>query len=110
MHELAIAESVVDAVVSRTGESAVREIRLQVGRLSGVSADSLRFCFEMAAAGTGVEGAQLDIDRPSGVARCRACSIDFELAELILLCPCGSADVEVLTGDELRIVSVEVSR
>jgi hydrogenase nickel incorporation protein HypA/HybF len=28
---------------------------------------------------------------------------------LILLCPCGSADVEVLAGRDLKILSMEVS-
>ncbi len=30
-----------------------------------------------------------------GAARCRTCQRQFELHDLILLCPCGSADVEV---------------
>ena len=33
----------------------------------------------------------------------------FELHDLILLCPCGSADVEVMAGRDLRILSMEVS-
>ena len=33
---------------------------------------------------------------------------DVELADLILLCPCGSADLEVTAGRELQIVSMEV--
>ena len=41
--------------------------------------------------------------------RCRSCGAEFELADLILLCPCGSADVDVLTGRDLRILSMEVS-
>jgi hydrogenase nickel incorporation protein HypA/HybF len=110
MHELAIAESVVDAITSRTGGRQVSEVLLEVGKLSGVSADSLRFCFELAAQGTSVDGAQLDIREPSGLARCASCDRDFTLDDLILLCSCGSGDVRVLAGEELRIISVEVSR
>ena len=44
-----------------------------------------------------------------GEARCRSCGIGFELNDLILLCPCGSADVDVLAGRDLKILSMEVS-
>jgi hydrogenase nickel incorporation protein HypA/HybF len=110
MHELAIAENVLDTITARTADRKVHAVRLEVGRLSGVSADSLRFCFELAAAGTAVDGAVLDIVEPPGRAHCQACSREFGLEDLILLCPCGSSDVRVLAGAELRILSVEVSR
>ena len=44
-----------------------------------------------------------------GEARCRSCGASFELTDSILLCPCGSADVEVLAGRDLKILSMEVS-
>lgn len=110
MHELSIAESVVETITERTGDRAVRRVRLEVGRLSGVSADSLRFCFDVAAAGTGVDGAQLVIDEPPGRADCVTCGEQFLVEDRILLCACGSSDVRVLEGEELRIVSVEVTR
>jgi hydrogenase nickel incorporation protein HypA/HybF len=109
MHELAVTQSVVDAVVQRTGEQRVLEVRLRVGRLSGVVPDSLRFCFDLVTEGTPLHGATLDIEEPEGRASCRRCGSTFALFELILLCPCGSADVDVLTGTELAIRSVEVA-
>lgn len=110
VHELAIAESVIETIAARTGDRVVREVRLEVGRLSGVSADSLRFCFEVAAADTGVGGARLVIDEPPGRAHCVTCGEEFSLDEPILLCACGSSDVRVLEGEELRILSVTVAR
>ncbi len=110
MHELAIAESVLSTITARVGDRTVHEVRLEVGRLSGVSADSLRFCFSLAASGTVVSGAALQIDEPRGRGLCSSCGADFELLEPFPLCACGSADVRVLSGDELRILSVEVSR
>lgn len=79
MHELAIAESVLSTITARTGDRPVREVRLEVGRLSGISADSLRFCFELAAAGTCIDGAALDIAEPPGRGRCRTCAEEFLL-------------------------------
>jgi hydrogenase nickel incorporation protein HypA/HybF len=44
-----------------------------------------------------------------GEARCRTCNTSFELYDLILLCPCGSADIDVVTGRDMKILSMEVS-
>jgi hydrogenase nickel incorporation protein HypA/HybF len=109
MHELAVTQSVVDAVVERTGEQRVLEVRLRVGRLSGVVPDAMRFCFDLVTDGTPLQGAILDIEEPEGSGSCRRCGSTFVLHDLILLCPCGSADVDVLTGRELAIGSVEVA-
>jgi hydrogenase nickel incorporation protein HypA/HybF len=109
MHELSITQSLIDAVLDRTGERTVTAVNLRIGPLSGVLPDAMRFCFDVASAGTPLEGATLMIDEPQGVARCRSCRQEFELSDLILLCLCGSADVEVLRGRELMLMSVEVA-
>ncbi len=106
MHELAITQGVVDAVTERTGTAPVTSVRLRVGRLSGVVPDAMRFCFELVTAGTPLEGAALEFDRPDGRGRCRTCGAEFVLPDLVLLCDCGSADVEVVAGRELAVASV----
>jgi hydrogenase nickel incorporation protein HypA/HybF len=109
VHELSITQSVVDAVRERLGDQQVVSVRLEVGRLSGIEADAVRFCFELVTSRTTLEGARLDIDEPQGRAHCRSCGLDFEVSDLILLCSCGSADVGVTSGRELLIRSVEVA-
>jgi hydrogenase nickel incorporation protein HypA/HybF len=108
VHELAIAESVVESVLERTGDRRVTTVRVQVGQLAGVMPDALQFCWDLATAGTPLESAQLEIESPHGRARCRDCEQDFVVDDLILLCHCGSADVEVVAGRELQVMSVEV--
>jgi hydrogenase nickel incorporation protein HypA/HybF len=108
VHELAITESVVDAIVDKVGDGTVTGIRLEIGKLSGVVVDSIRFCFEIVADGTGLQGARLDVDEPAGRAYCRDCGDEFDLDEPVMLCPCGSANLEVLSGRQMRIISVEV--
>ena len=108
MHELAIAESVVASVLEHTGGRRVAVVRLRVGRLAGVVPDALSFCFELATAGTTLEGASLELVEEHGRAHCRTCACDFTLDDPILLCGCGSADVELLSGQDLSVTSVEV--
>lgn len=108
MHELSITQSVVDAVCEHALGRPVRSVRIEVGRISGVVVESMEFCFELVAAGTPVEGARLEFDQPEGRAHCRGCGSDFTVDDLILLCSCGSADVQITAGRELRIMSMEV--
>jgi hydrogenase nickel incorporation protein HypA/HybF len=108
MHELAITESVVAAISDRVGRSRVVRLRLEIGRLSGVVADSVRFCFDVCAAGTPLEGATLEIVETPGRALCRDCREETAVDDGILLCACGGANLELLGGTELRIDEVEV--
>ena len=108
MHELAITESIVATVVERMPDTAVRRVRLEIGRLSGVVPDAVRFCFDLVAAGTPLDGAVLEIDEPGGRVACRRCAAQWDTDEVLALCPCGSADIELLRGRELRIRAVEV--
>jgi hydrogenase nickel incorporation protein HypA/HybF len=108
VHELAITESIVAAVREKLGDAPVRRVCVEVGALSGVVPDALLFSFEVATEGTSLAGAELDIVRQSGRARCRDCGARFDTDDLLALCACGSADVEVLGGRELRIREVEV--
>ena len=108
MHELAITQNLVSTVCERVGEAKVVRVRLAIGRLSGVVPDAVRFCFDVCSAGTALEGAQLEVDEVAARARCRTCGSEAELEDAIALCACGSADLEVLSGRELRIRDVEV--
>ncbi len=110
MHELAIMESIVDAVIERVGDAQVFRVRLEVGKLSGVVPDALRFCFELATAETPLAGAALEIMEIPGRARCMQCLADVELEDQIALCVCGSANLDFVSGQELKIKDVEVAR
>ena len=108
MHELAITQSMVDAIVDRLGPARVTAVHVRIGKVSGVVPDAVRFCFDLVAEGTVVEGARLEISEPAGRARCRQCGADFGVDDLVLLCRCGSVDVELSQGGELLVRAVEV--
>ena len=65
MHELSITRNVVAIVSERAVGQRVTRVRLEIGRLSAVVPDSSRFCFDICAQGTPLEGAELEIvERP----------------------------------------------
>jgi hydrogenase nickel incorporation protein HypA/HybF len=109
VHELALTESVVASVAQRLPGATIRCVHLDIGALSGVAADSVRFCFDLATHGTRLEGAMLEITHIPGRCRCRSCGAEFEPEDLLLLCCCGSADVAVISGQEFTIASVQVA-
>jgi hydrogenase nickel incorporation protein HypA/HybF len=109
MHEMAITQSVVEAVCTQAAGRRVLAVNLEVGTLTAVIPDAMQFCFDLATEGTVAAGAQLNIDMPQGRAHCKACDQDFELPDPILLCTnCGSANVRVISGQQLKILSMEV--
>ena len=108
MHELAVMEGMVDAVLDRLPDEQIAVVRLEIGTLAGVDVTALRFCFEVCTKGTTLAGAELDILSVEPRARCRACGDIHVPRSLAAPCPCGSFDRELLAGDELRLLEVEV--
>ena len=109
MHEYGVTETVVAAVVRQLPDATITCVHLEIGSLSGVAADSVRFYFPMAAEGTNLEGARLEISEIAARCRCGSCRQEFEPDGPIPLCQCGSADAAVVSGGEMRILSVEVA-
>ncbi|MFJ8111267.1 hydrogenase maturation nickel metallochaperone HypA [Streptomyces sp. NPDC096132] len=113
MHEMSVALAVVDQVTeaaTRAGDvTAVRSVRLQVGELAGVVPDSLAFCFELACAGTLLEGAELVTETVPGQARCMSCAHAWAVGmPPRLTCPgCGGTRTDLLAGRELQITGVQ---
>jgi hydrogenase nickel incorporation protein HypA/HybF len=113
VHELALMESIVDEVLDhladgRLGDQHVAVIRLEIGTLSGVSAEALRASFDVCTARTILEGAALDIVAIEGTARCRTCDRLEPIAALGTPCGCGSFERRLVTGDELVLKELEV--
>jgi len=108
MHELGISRNIVAIAAEAAAGRRVRRVTLEIGRLSGVVPEALRFSFDVAAHGTPLEGAALEIREIEGRARCRACSSEFALPSLLTACACGSRRLEHLAGEELNVKTLEL--
>jgi hydrogenase nickel incorporation protein HypA/HybF len=113
MHELSIAHNVLEIVqqyVPMNQQEDVRTVRMMVGELSGVVADSLAFCFQAITAGTPLERAVLEIEHIPLRARCRQCENLSTIEQTRFQCPaCGSTDVEITSGRELQVREIELA-
>ncbi len=109
VHELGVALEIVERAEERAEGARVTKVRIEVGVLTAIFPDALGFCFDLATAGTCVEGAQLEVVQPKARARCRSCDQVVELDAPYGRCACGDFDLDWLTGSELRIVEMEVA-
>lgn len=104
MHELSLAASIVDIAAAHAGERRVSAVYVKIGYLRQVVPTALTFGFELVAQGTVAEGARLEIESVPVEARCRRCLSGTRPESFPLLCgSCGSADLEILAGEELAV-------
>jgi hydrogenase nickel incorporation protein HypA/HybF len=109
MHELAIAESIVRIASEHAGDRRVTKVELRIGHLRQVVPSALEFSFGLLAEGTPAEGAQLEIEDVPIEVRCRRCVAATRLDGFPLACAaCGGVDVEVSSGEELLVESLEL--
>jgi hydrogenase nickel incorporation protein HypA/HybF len=115
MHELSIAEAMVaqlEGILAKEpgGFTRIERIRLERGALCGVEREPFEFAFPVVAQGTVAQGASLEfVEVPLRVS-CRACGARTEPDYPLVRCAaCGGGDVEVLSGRDFRILSMEVS-
>jgi hydrogenase nickel incorporation protein HypA/HybF len=109
MHELGIAQEIVEIACAQARGTRITRIVVQIGKLSAVLPDAVRFCFDLCTEGTLAAGATLEIVEPAGLARCRQCGGSVLLERPFGQCACGCSDLEWLSGDELRIQAVEIT-
>lgn len=112
MHEMSIAEGIVQILEEQAGEQGftrVRTVWLEIGPLAAVESQALLFCFEAVARHTLAEQARLEILELPGQAWCLGCSQTVAIRQRYDTCPqCGSHHLQVTRGDELRIKELEV--
>lgn len=112
MHEMSLAEGVLQIIEDyrvREPFSAVRSVVLEIGELSTVEVESLRFCFDAVVRDSVAQGAVLEIQRVPGTAFCMPCGKAVPIQALYDPCPeCGSYQVQATGGTEMRVKELQV--
>jgi len=113
MHEMGIALEIIkiaiNSIPANLKNPRVERINLKVGKLAAVVPGSLEFCFEVASRDTPLEGALLHIEEIPVTARCKRCGYFWTAIKPVFICEkCDSGSVDLLSGRELDIVSIEV--
>jgi hydrogenase nickel incorporation protein HypA/HybF len=112
MHEMSLAESVreiVEDTARASGARRVTAVRLEIGKLSQVEVDAMRFAFEVVRQGSLAESARLEIVEPDGTAWCMRCSDTVVIGRRGDPCPlCQSHQLQVTGGDRMRVMDIEI--
>ena len=114
MHELSVCQGLLTQVEEIARNEKARHvdlIRLQIGPLSGVVPELLQQAFSIARAGTAAADAELAIETLPIRIRCTQCGAENDAPPNRLLCAsCGDYRTQLLSGDELLLASVELTR
>jgi len=113
MHEMSLAEGMLQLVedgARRNDATAVKTVWLEIGALSQVEVDALRFCFDAVTRGSLAEGSRLEILTRPGLAWCMPCGDRVPMTLRGDGCPhCGSHPLQVLQGEGMRITEIEIA-
>lgn len=111
MHELSIAQSLMDIIIQeaqRHGLERVKRVGISLGEFSAVVPESLTFCFDLIKEGTVADGAELVIAKVPLRGLCQDCGHDFDMDQPVMDCPeCGGHSIELISGRELSIDYIE---
>lgn len=112
MHEMSLAEGIVqlvEATARRERATGVKTIVLEIGRLSCVAPEALKFCFDSVSSGSMAQGSRLEIIDIEGQAHCPVCDKTVVISERYEGCPlCGTYPLQLIAGTEMRVKEIEV--
>ena len=113
MHELAIAQSIVEflrAQAEERGFKRVEAVGLNIGELSDVVPEALEFGFQSITQGTDLERVKMKITRIRVEAKCRDCRNHFRVEDHLFVCPkCSSRKIDLTSGQEIDVSYIEVT-
>lgn len=112
MHEMSIAINIVEIAekeAKKNKATKIKEIELEVGKLSGVVIEALEFALESAVKNTILDNSTFVIHQTEGKCQCNYCKHTFSTDDYIMVCPnCGHFNTTVIKGKEMRIKSLVV--
>ncbi|MGB9635874.1 MAG: hydrogenase maturation nickel metallochaperone HypA [Thermoplasmata archaeon] len=121
MHEFSAMQSIVNTILSKLKEyrvKAVEKVILEIGKLTFLGSEQLKFAFEVLTKDTMLEGAALEILEIEPVVKCEKCgytgALQYENADIyhvmlpVFRCPSCGGKVEVVRGRECAIKSINM--
>ncbi|MCP4487926.1 MAG: hydrogenase maturation nickel metallochaperone HypA [Gammaproteobacteria bacterium] len=112
MHEMSLCQGILQVLETESqkqGFGCVKNVWLEIGDLAGVETESLLFCFDAVTRDSLADQAKLNIIHTPGSAWCLKCAKTVNVKQRFDECPqCGSYQLQVTGGDEMRIKELEV--
>jgi hydrogenase nickel incorporation protein HypA/HybF len=113
MHELSLAKDIVEMVYQCVPAEELKEVKfvvIKVGEFSGVVTDSLKFSYQAITSQTELESSELEVIDIPFILKCHNCGKESTNEFGMMICTeCGSANTEILSGDELKVQEVKLN-
>lgn len=113
MHELSIAQEIINILETHVPPERchqVSKVIVKIGKFSNILSDSLQFCFEAVINNTKFSNAKLEVDSIPLIIECNECKQKIEIESPVFLCSnCGSANIKLITGNEMSIDHIEIN-
>jgi hydrogenase nickel incorporation protein HypA/HybF len=110
MHELSLALEVLGLVTSEAAKNRVKvihEVQIEIGKISGVESGVFQTALEISARNSILDKARIIIINTPGMGKCIHCGEEFEMEDLLALCPnCQHQPSEITGGKELKVLSL----
>lgn len=121
MHEISIAGAIIDSVLDtakKNNAARVKEVFIEVGELTALNPEQLKFIFKTITKGTIAEGAVFNIEVLKPLINCRKCSYNgpidvFERQHFflpVIKCPeCGDPYIDITAGRECCVKKINIA-
>jgi hydrogenase nickel incorporation protein HypA/HybF len=109
VHELSICTALARIVEANADGRPVTTVHLDVGHLRQVVPATLHYTWEVVVLGTALDGSLLAINEIPAAILCRSCGERTTLSIPVFRCPCGSTTVDVVSGEELLVRSLDLA-
>lgn len=109
MHELSLTQNLLNVALTNANSKRIVQVNLLIGPFSDEREESIRFYWRDLAKGTLGEDAELNFEHVKAEVKCLECGGTFLLDDEGSLCIyCQSDHLQLLSGDEVRLESIDV--
>lgn len=121
MHELSMAQGIIDAVLKTAEEnnaSEVTEVSIEIGRLAMINPEQLKFMLGVLIENTIVENAKIEIEEIPVEVECPECGFqgnavldDLDHYAPIVTCPkCDNKRISILNGKDCIVKNIVIEK
>ena len=111
MHEFSIVQdllSMCEKNAEQNNATKITKVEVKIGKLSGVEPHLLQTAFDTFKEKTICDGAEFLVHVQELVVGCRKCEAESVLEKNTFVCPKCGGDVEVLDGEDMYLMQLEL--
>lgn len=113
MHEYSVVQALInqcEEIAQKNSATTITKVVCKIGVMSGIEIHLLQVAFDTFKEATMCEGARFIINKQKLKLECRECGNIFEVDEVRYFCTkCESLKVKVLDGEDMYLMSLEMS-